>query len=397
MSNEAVKPPIRIGLLWHSAGSTNLGVGALTIANMKLVQGVADELGLDAQFQVIGMRDNRVSYAALKGTDAYAIDSLSLINPAGSWKAIRSRDCVIDIGGGDSFADIYGLKRFLFLWLTKMMAIWQGVPLLMAPQTIGPFRKFLYRTLAKVAMEGTRAVVVRDSVSLTFLKEVAPKAHGVLSVDVAFNLPYESHAAERGGKKTRIGINVSGLLFNEAESGNNRFGLDVDYAVLSRRFIRAMLDRPDTEVHLIVHVQSAGGKGWDEDSSLADSLKAEFPDVIRAPNFEGPSEAKSYISGLDFLVAGRMHACIAAFSAGVAVVPIAYSRKFSGLFEMLDYPWMVPVKGVGDDEAFAMLMGCLERRDELANTASVGMTKVRALQEAYRDELRKLLTEAAAR
>lgn len=364
---------------------------------MELVQGVADELGLDAQFQIIGMRDNRASYASLKGTNAYAVDTLSLINPAGSWAAIRARDCVIDIGGGDSFADIYGLKRFVFLWLTKMMAIWQGVPLLLAPQTIGPFRKFLYRGLAKVAMEGARAVVVRDTVSLTFLKEVAPKAHGVQSVDVAFNLPYESRASERGGRKTRVGINISGLLFNEAENGKNRFGLDVDYAVLSRRFIQTMLDRPDTEVHLVVHVQSAGGKGWDEDSSLADALKTEFPGVIRAPNFEGPSEAKSYISGLDFLVAGRMHACIAAFSAGVAVVPIAYSRKFSGLFEMLDYPWMVPVKGVGDDEAFAMLMDCLERRDELANTASVGMTRVRALQEAYRDELRKLLTEAAAR
>ena len=33
----------------------------------------------------------------------------------------------------------------------------------------------------------------------------------------------------------------------------------------------------------------------------------------------------------------RMHACIAAFSSGVPVVPMAYSRKFEGLFGSLGY------------------------------------------------------------
>jgi polysaccharide pyruvyl transferase WcaK-like protein len=112
--------------------------------------------------------------------------------------------------------------------------------------------------------------------------------------------------------------------------------------------------------------------------------------VIRVPDFPDPSEVKSYISGLDFLIAGRMHACIAAFSSGTPVVPVAYSRKFTGLFGMLGYQWLVPVRGVDEEGAHAFLMDSLARRAELASDMSVGMAKVGGLIDAYRAELRQL-------
>jgi len=51
-----------------------------------------------------------------------------------------------------------------------------------------------------------------------------------------------------------------------------------------------------------------------------------------APFFYSPVEAKSYISGLDLLVELRMHFCIAAYSSGVPVFPLAYSQTFKGHF-----------------------------------------------------------------
>jgi polysaccharide pyruvyl transferase WcaK-like protein len=60
-----------------------------------------------------------------------------------------------------------------------------------------------------------------------------------------------------------------------------------------------------------------------------------------APKFSSPVEAKSYISNLDFFTGARMHATIAAFSSGVPVVPVAYSRKFSGLYGTLGYKNLV--------------------------------------------------------
>lgn len=64
---------------------------------------------------------------------------------------------------------------------------------------------------------------------------------------------------------------------------------------------------------------------------------AEFPGSVLAPAFASPSEAKSYIAGMDFFMGARMHACITALLSGVPVVPMAYSLKFEGLFGSLDW------------------------------------------------------------
>jgi polysaccharide pyruvyl transferase WcaK-like protein len=134
----------------------------------------------------------------------------------------------------------------------------------------------------------------------------------------------------------------------------------------------------------------------DDDGRVADRLAAEFPDVIRAPTFTSPSEAKSYISGLDFLIAGRMHACIAAYSSGVPVVPVAYSRKFAGLFEgVLGYPHLVPVSGLSTDEAVAFTLDRLDRREALRAEIIEGSKRIEARLDLYREELRRLFDRVA--
>lgn len=383
-------------MLWHSANSGNLGVGALTVANLAVAREVAAEFGLKPQFTIIGMRDAEIRYLAPDEAEDYGVDTRALLSPSGCWSVIGRQDCLLDIGGGDSFADIYGAKRFAYLWLTKVFAFAQRRPLLMSPQTIGPFTKFPYRSLARYVLERSAAVVARDEISLKFLNDIAPKANGVLSADVAFALPYEDRSAQRGvSGKIRVGVNVSGLLLHEAQTGSNRFGLEADYAVLTRRFIADLLARPDVEVHVLTHVV-ASTSGRDDDGWAADEIAREFPTVVRVADFKTPSEAKSYISGLDFLVAGRMHACIGAFSSGTPVVPVAYSRKFAGVFGMLDYNWGVPTKGIGTDEAVQYLHECLAHRDKMAADQVRGMAKVNGLLESYRQELRSLFRALAA-
>ena len=62
-----------------------------------------------------------------------------------------------------------------------------------------------------------------------------------------------------------------------------------------------------------------GARTHREDDFAANAVLAEeFPKLVTAPRFATPSEAKSYIAGLDFFMGARMHACIAAFSSGGA-------------------------------------------------------------------------------
>ena len=386
---------IKIGLLWHSPNSGNLGVGALTVANMAIARAVATDMGLTPRFTIIGMRDDGAAYVSPAEADIFVMTTRTLLDPSGALRVIGDQDCILDIGAGDSFADIYGLRRFLFLWLTKMQAVAARTPLVLSPQTIGPFTRSPYRQLASVALKRADSVLTRDQPSLDVLRNLAPAVRGNLSVDVAFALPYVDRSSERGGARLRVGVNVSGLLFNEAESGRNRFGLSIDYALLMRRFLGRLATRDDVEVHLVPHA-TAEAYAWDDDGRIADKLATEFPSTLRVGNFTNPSDAKSYISSLDFLVAGRMHACIGAFSTGTPVVPVAYSRKFSGLFGLLEYNWMIPTSGVELEAALGYLEDCLDQRQEMAADIKRGMREVDNLLGVYRAELRRIFEAATA-
>jgi polysaccharide pyruvyl transferase WcaK-like protein len=389
------RPTITIGLLWHSLNSGNLGVGALTVANWAIVRGVAEGLGLAPRFVVMCARDAEPPTIDLPDTQVVPIDWRALAPGGGLWRAMGGVDCVLDIGAGDSFTDIYGPRRYAFLLISKLIAITRGKPLIFSPQTIGPFTKLGYKASAAFAMRRAHAVFARDELSREVAQRTAPGAAVRLAVDVAFELPFEDRSHLRGGPRLRVGVNASGLLFAEAERGSNRFGLSYDYATFTRRLIAALTARSDVEVHLVPHATSSRDPS-DDDGALADRLAAEFPAAIRVSNFATPSDAKSYISGLDLLVAARMHACIGAFSAGVPVVPVAYSRKFGGLFALLGYDRMLPVTGLDEDGALALVLDALTARAALAAAEAAGMARVESLLSDYREALRNMFLAVSA-
>ena len=76
-------------------------------------------------------------------------------------------------------------------------------------------------------------------------------------------------------------------------------------------------------------------------------------------------------------------------------MPIAYSRKFRGVFNLVEYPWMIDVAGKSTEDARSFILDCFERRSELAADCRRSMRKVDGLLDAYRAELRALFGKIA--
>ena len=387
------QPRLTIGLLWHSPNSANLGIGALTIGNIALARRAAAAAGVTPRFEIIGFADpGKANYIESEDVRVTALTGKAMLPGGALWQALARCDVVLDIGGGDSFADIYGAKRLGYLMSSKLAARLLGKPLILSPQTIGPFDKPWARLLAAYVLGRAQMVFARDPKSLAALAELAPDSRGALATDVAFAMPFERL---EHGPGVHFGINVSGLLFNGGYTGKNEFGMDVDYAAFTRKLTAALLQRGDVTVHLVPHVLS-DELPQDDDRGAIRTLASEFPRAIAAPDFTGPIEAKSYIAGLDMLVGGRMHACIAAHSAGVAVLPVAYSRKFSGLFEgVLGYPHIIPVRGLSTDDALAVALDAFARRADLAAACEASRPRVTELLAGYVDALRTIFAAAA--
>ena len=385
---------VTMALLWHSMNSDNLGIGALTLSNAEILRAAAAKAGVTPHFLAMSWQDPRPDYGTWADIETLHFRTRHIPGPSGPLAAgLRRADIVVDIGGGDSFADIYGPKRFFTIWATKLHAIRMGKPLILSPQTIGPFDTAYARPLARWAMNRARLVVSRDAPTTAFLQTMGVRKERVLeATDVAMRLPYDPPAPRAPGGPVRVGLNVSGLLMSGGYTQANQFGLKSDHPALIRRIIRLFHGRDDVELHLVGHVQSRE-IAVEDDHRANEALAREFPGTIVSPFFASPIEAKSYIAGMDFFMGARMHATIAAFSAGVPVIPMAYSRKFAGVFGTLGYDRVADCKNDSDDAIVARIEDGFAHRDRLGAEIDAALVRVDARLDRYTD----LVAEELAR
>lgn len=383
-----------MGLLWHSVNSSNLGIGALTASHIKIVEGAAARAGVSVQFRVLGWRDDRPAYVVAENVASWPLRTRDLVKPIGGLAhAARSCDLILNIAAGDSFTDIYGPARALKVIGGTLIAGSVGRPMIFGPQTIGPFERRWSRTLAKRALRRAEAVFTRDVLSTSYLREIAFSGEAMEATDVAFRLPYEKTGLPLIDRP-RVGVNPSGLLMNGGYTGANMFGLSVDYPKLMRRMLQWLTDEQRVEVHLVGHVL-AEDMPIEDDYQAAQTLAKEFPSAVLAPRFTSPSAAKSYISGLDFFTGSRMHACIAAFSSGVPVLPLAYSRKFAGLFGTLGYDLNADCRSESEDQIMEKLQASVAKRSELRAKVIEGQAEAERRLSIYEDCIVAALADRA--
>lgn len=257
----------------------------------------------------------------------------------------KKADYVLDIGQGDSFSDIYGFDRFEDIDRIHKLARLINKPYCLLPQTIGPFTNHTIKGKAVKSLSKANFVMARDKMSCDFvISNVREQKRIDEYIDLAFYLPYERVNFDK--RYTHVGLNINALLWNGGYTGKNELGLKDDYQQVIHKIIDFFLGVNNVKLHLVPHVVNQE-RVLENDYSVSFDLVKEYnnPNLEMAPFFFSPIEAKSFISGMDFFIGARMHSTIAAFSSGVPVVPMAYSRKFNGLFgDTLNYQHFVDLK-----------------------------------------------------
>lgn len=68
---------------------------------------------------------------------------------------------------------------------------------------------------------------------------------------------------------------------------------------------------------------------------------------------------------MDVFTGARMHSTIAAISAGIPVIPFSYSRKFEGLYESLQYNYLIHGKHDETKQAVEQTIAFVKNRATL--------------------------------
>ena len=384
----------------------NRGCVALSITMMSLIDEVMNNAGVqyrlflpDSQFcdqkkheykinnRVISFED--CSYPkGLSFKDNIKLQLKSLTKGRNKAKQIfENADFILDIGQGDSFADIYGERRFKIIDRIHVLARKYKKPYCILPQTIGPFKDTMIANLAHESIAVASCCMARDKQSYDYVIKNVPEQQKIAEyIDVAFFMPYEKIEQESG--YTHVGLNISSLLWHGGYTRDNQFGLKCDYKKLVKEIINYFLSLKNTKVHLIPHVVE-GERGIENDYEVSYEIWREYnnANLVLAPFALGPIEIKSYIAGMDFFMGARMHATIGAFSSGVPVVPMAYSRKFNGLFvDTLQYDAMIDMKTMNNNLILSEITKNFANRTNLKEMINERMTGIVT-------ERRKMLVE----
>lgn len=266
-------------------------------------------------------------------------------------KQIAEGDVYASLAGGDSFSDLYGLRRLLYVGLPQLLVLALGKPLILLPQTVGPFKSRLGRLFANAILRRAQCIYSRDEAGVEEIQRLIGKSQQSQTVafcpDLGFLLEprpparvmLDGVSLVKKPALCRVGLNISGLLDMGGYTRNNMFGLREDYGRVIRSVLAFLLTRDATEVVLIPHVFH-DGRNDESDSSacerIYEEMRNQYPGrlgIVRGRYTAG--EMKHIIGQCDFFIGSRMHACIAALSQCVPTVAIAYSGKFSGVVNSL--------------------------------------------------------------
>jgi len=264
-------------------------------------------------------------------------------------RTLDKADFVGEIRGGDSFSDIYGLRRFFLGIIPCLIAVLMRKKLVLLPQTYGPFKSRIAKAIARLIMLRAHRIFARDRESM----ELARKLLGCKSKDkiiefcpdIAFTLeaslpeePDIQPKLHRNNSAPLIGLNISGLLYVGGFTHDNMFGLKFNYKEFAHRMLERLMEHTNAHVLLVPHVYWGGVEGDELQicRKLRESMDAKYADRLHLIMQEyDQSQIKGIIGLCDFFIGSRMHACIAALSQYIPTVGLAYSKKFRGVFQSI--------------------------------------------------------------
>lgn len=318
---------MRVLILWADDASPNLGVRALGSGTAELVRRVWPDA--EITFQNYGRRVPQLPIGRVR-----SLVKERVLGRAGMQKWLAGFDLVVDTRSGDSFADIYGTRRLVVMSAVAEFATQAGVPVVLGPQTIGPFDTRVGRTIGKHSLRRSALVMARDSVSAGHSRDLG-RAPDVLTTDVVFALPRPTVEKSRD-----IVLNVSGLLWFP----NPHVDSEAYRATVTRLYRSLRAD--SREVTLLAHVLDSDNP--DSDIAAIREFSATVADDAEVVVPTGLDDVRNTVASAATVIGSRMHACLNALSVGTPAIPLAYSRKFTPLLGDLGWRHTVDLRTSAD-------------------------------------------------
>lgn len=254
--------------------------------------------------------------------------------------AVENADLVIHAPGGPSIGDIYYEVEILYLWCLDLIRK-KGIRYMFYAPSMGPFKITRRNNLRRRILTGAQKVIVRDPISLRYIKEFIPEIDVIQTLDSALQHDIDFDTNKKKFLKYHalrdfieehnfcIGITITDLQWHP---------LHKDKAVVKNlsNIFHEFIEMKIKEGYGIIFIPQLYGTGNDT-IVMNTYMKEKHTFMVDAFSDEYDAYFQQYlISILHAVVGMRYHSNIFSAKMGTPFVSISYEQKMKGFMQSIN-------------------------------------------------------------
>ncbi|WP_327066252.1 polysaccharide pyruvyl transferase family protein [Kitasatospora sp. NBC_01302] len=305
--------------------------------------------------------------------------------------AVASADLVVSMGGGyfNARPGLDGYQNVFYVVLPLLLALRRGVPVVLAPQSFGPFPAPAQRRLAAYVVRRAALVLAREDVSVDILAECGVRGTPVRrAVDSGFAFA----PPPQGDWRARIGVDPHATLVGVTARQWLAPGRQEQY----ERALAATIDAVRATGAQVVLIPQVTTDYLGDDDRIVERRIAGYcaTPPLRVDETVDYRDLKGLYAECAYVLGTRFHSVIFALTSGVPCIAIEYEHKTRGIMRDLGLEsWVLPIADVSAASLGTLVERLRTGREEYLRTLAEKLPGYVARAE----ELPELLRAATAR
>lgn len=325
-----------IGILGTTFSNQDISNMCIAYSLLFLLETIKNEKKEDWKYVFFEAVDNNQNFPEIEDTYLSSLDymivpiirkgNLRISNQIKTHFQIKSTipkcDIMIDISKSNMCTIISGKNNFLFWSKIKKYTLSQNIPLIMVPQTYGPFQNDEFLKIEKEILEKSSLVLCRDKKSKEYIQSFS-HCDVKVTTDLSFDLPVYPVEELKNDSKRKIGIQISYSVYKESMEGNHKYKL----------YILSLIEYLERDYFYSIYLIPYNS----QDMEIIKDIHRLYPFTNIIPYCKSPMHQNGYISQMDILFGTEIYASMAAFSKKVKTIPIHGSRESKRIFKNINY------------------------------------------------------------
>jgi len=255
-------------------------------------------------------------------------------------------------------------------------------PIVMFPNSVGPFRTWLGRFLLRVSLNSCNCILIRDLISDEIVNSLGIRSNRILTSDTAllFKTAREMTLDDFSHPVVGVSPGIYSHSLSRKEVEN--------YILAHAKALDMAIENYGLNVVFLPHYVTGF---QDDDLKVCELVLHEMKNKDRAKivNTQGVAEFKSLLDQMDMIISSKMHPAVLGVSGYVPTLCIAYDHKQIGFFKNLGMAdCTVPLREFSCEKLLAKIDFIWNDKEKIRASLT---RRIPALQENIKSALRQAI------